>query len=151
MWVRSRWRADVFAYSDVRGVVRIVTAPGAVRFAVVFTTGYQRDWHYASHPPIPSMSFEGFDFRHNVGGRPGLFGNAWSEWLVAFPWSFACLAFAAAPAVWLIWLRHRRKREVAGRCRHCGYDLRATPDRCPECGTVPAEKLAVSGAGPIGL
>jgi hypothetical protein len=58
-----------------------------------------------------------------------VFVEAW------LPWWFLTLVPAAGFAAGLRSLRRRRVRE-AGLCPACGYDLRATPDRCPECGTV---------------
>ncbi|MDB5172515.1 MAG: hypothetical protein JWN51_1288 [Phycisphaerales bacterium] len=46
--------------------------------------------------------------------------------------------FAVVPLVWLVRQLNRRRQTSKGRCSSCGYDLGATPDRCPECGDVPA-------------
>ena len=50
-------------------------------------------------------------------------------------WPFASAA-GVIPALVCVSLGRRRLRRVAGLCIRCGYDLRATPDRCPDCGVV---------------
>ncbi len=54
---------------------------------------------------------------------------------VAIPLWMPCLVFAALPAYSLSPIHHRRKRKKLGLCLKCGYDLRASKERCPECGT----------------
>jgi hypothetical protein len=61
---------------------------------------------------------------------PGIDRRGWfvPTWLVA-------ALFALPVAVRIV----RRWRSIPpGNCPRCGYDLRATPDRCPECGATPA-------------
>jgi hypothetical protein len=56
-------------------------------------------------------------------------------------WVFVALS-GAPPAFWLAKAADQRRRRAAGMCRVCGYDLRATPDACPECGTIPSSRRA---------
>ena len=55
------------------------------------------------------------------------------RWVTVPTWLLAT-AFAAGPGVVAVRRWRTRDRHRAGHCRQCGYDLRATPQRCPECG-----------------
>ena len=54
-------------------------------------------------------------------------------------WALVTL-FALLPACWASVHWRSQRRALVGRCQNCGYDLRATPERCPECGTVAPAK-----------
>ena len=61
--------------------------------------------------------------------------SATSIWSHAVPLWIPVLIFAAASA-WqgISPFRRRRRRRKLGLCLKCGYDLRGSKERCPECG-----------------
>jgi hypothetical protein len=66
---------------------------------------------------------------------------------VAVPHWFAAALLAVLPAAWVVRrerARLARRRADGGLCPECGYDLRATTDRCPECGTLRANSNSAS-------
>jgi hypothetical protein len=69
---------------------------------------------------VAGMGIERFDYGA---------GHHWSLYVHAI---VPCIVFGAIFVARL--LLARRLPGVTGRCESCGYDLRATPDRCPECG-----------------
>jgi hypothetical protein len=91
----------------------------------------------ATPPPIyvgnSWLNRRGFTASYSSDDR---FYSSWSATLAAPLW-FIALLTSAIPARWL-YLRRRARVYGAGFCNRCGYDLRATPDRCPECGTIAA-------------
>jgi hypothetical protein len=57
----------------------------------------------------------------------------WDEWIITF---VAPLGPLVVPTIMVIMYRsHRRIYRLANNlCPKCAYDLRESPDRCPECG-----------------
>lgn len=149
MWVRGHWRRDVVyrqatpeawsLASDASGItlghrryngltLRDVTwgcdsivlrgrpsSPGPARWTFL---GFRRG---------------GFQSTSGFGGQPFSFQDDYWTMPYWLPSGISILALA----LWGTrrWRSRRRQRRLAARqCPACGYDLRASPDRCPECG-----------------
>lgn len=69
------------------------------------------------------------------GGRP----IDSSSTSLTVPFWFLVMLAAGAVTAWVVPSLRRCWRRFAGCCVKCGYDLRATPSRCPECGTDPQQ------------
>jgi hypothetical protein len=105
-------------------------APATIPYDDVLRSG-PYDWPDILEPPPTVVGF--------------WFGPFGGRYTIVLPNWFIVLA-TAFPA--LMWFRRRRAkihRRLSGLCDNCGYDLRASKDRCPECGTVISGKtVAIS-------
>jgi hypothetical protein len=149
LWVGPRTRVGI----DVR-FTEVEVRSGKGGLFISRQTFFTHDGMYylifASKPGwrLDSSMYMGFGGVKTAFGF-GAFRGTWSDFqttaygtdLVIPDW-FLVTAFMAAP---LLWIRsHRRRFRSVNSCATCGYDIHATPDRCPECGTVPPKKIRIS-------
>jgi hypothetical protein len=157
LWVRSYWARDQWSYRwrEVQGDNDSFGAHGLTSLGGQVWIGYWwQDNRYLrrSHEGlsveawrIGSVQQQGSQFSPPAGvdSRAWRLGFGWSwythgtdaERAVIVP-HWLLLAVSAAPAAAIVARRRRTQslRRPAASCVHCGYDLRATPDKCPECG-----------------
>ena len=140
LWVRG------YFVRDVLGVTTLDGGRPVTRF--VFSEDNALGYYRVDEPASPGWFYRQSapNWRTNSrflpeGGAlvalhspPGTPPDAWSY---ATPCWIPAAAFAVAPLIALRRWTHARRRSRHGLCRRCGYDLRASPGRCPECGTIP--------------
>ncbi|MFI5379659.1 MAG: hypothetical protein ACHRHE_10205 [Tepidisphaerales bacterium] len=109
-------------------------------------------WNFRADPSPRRSSFPADTVWQRWGFHYVVTGSGRAQWMVrlrsyrsetgwefTLPHWFVAAMFSILPAIRLWAWRRQRRRNRVGLCPTCGYDLRATADHCPECGTgVPA-------------
>jgi hypothetical protein len=131
---RSRW------YTGMH--VRVWPADPADPYRWILVLGGSDGSFYAglTHRPVGDRWVKLENYKCDYTGqvnRPPAFGAIWQpggHTVFVRCWFVGVLSALIGAYAW----RQYKRPAQTGMCDHCGYDLRATPDRCPECGTVPA-------------
>jgi len=101
---------------------------------------FTQEGHYPTVFEMPAPSFAGFQFGKESRQRSGMWDSGQPPPRITYRfltlpfWSLAVL-LSALPTWSVIGLLRSRWHKNPGCCRRCEYDLRATRERCPECGT----------------
>ena len=153
-WVRSLFACDAVSYEASRDRT---DNPQLVLYAATHRHGIGAGLHWDARGRVrPRWEWNRDGPRdYEAGGWPegSVFnrlkftaseyrGGPHRIFAAAAPYWFLLLTASILPGARLASLWRHRHRARQGLCRACGYDLRATTDRCPECGAEAAGAVA---------
>jgi hypothetical protein len=164
IWVRSYRAPDLWQAQRYRSY-DVSSSGGKVTFEIDSQYGFeekpefadgvstvQTSWPLAISPrwvfthaavdPASVRRDDSFEFRVGRLGSASAAGD-WGDYngtktlesFIRFPCWLAAIVFLLLPTFWMGAAVGQRSRTRRGCCSRCGYDLRASKDRCPECGT----------------
>ena len=151
LWVRSYWGTDLASYSQLFPTAspsttqcrewNFLTARGKAVAEFRKYSFEPGEWTYEGGIHVESLQpAELHYFARRLPRRVLGFGYSSvptpgeRDVVLTFPLWLLALVLAAMPTVRAY--RRLRAPRSPGSCSRCGYDLRASPDHCPECGAV---------------
>lgn len=146
LWIRSHWASDAFVWSRNHDYVA-TSHKGDLSFLIVKRLSFSMPLPW---PPLffsQSLPQRAVQVRTKNGTQfvgyyvPNGLGDDFPASLLvhwSIPYWILVTAAIVLPCTWFYVFRVRVRK---GCCRKCGYDLRASKERCPECGTpIPVTK-----------
>jgi hypothetical protein len=146
LWVRSQRVMDQWVFNSTRQYVEVNGRRGGlwVLWISTPTSGpLWLTWEHDSRQPLPLIR-RPYRWWHPAGlyfdrttrsGAPGTVTR-----LATVPYWLLVTPTAVVSGLSVRATSRRRRLRRSGLCPACGYDLRATPGRCPECGEAPTRK-----------
>jgi hypothetical protein len=150
LWIRSYLPEYTFVRSHQGRVFIFFVAGGYAQWFDSSNTSFHSTEEtvdmcrrIAQVQPLPSHIAWGFEWTdlNFKSSYPGFIAIPY--WAIAIP--------LAALSIWaFLRCRARRDRLLPGHCRACGYDLRGSADKCPECGQQSTHHPTTTPAAAIG-